>query len=57
MQKCLNLIEILNRRFRRLILRYLNLLRSELLIAKIETKTNAVELNLKQSFYITNLKF
>ena len=57
MQKCLNLTEILNRRFRRLIFRYLNSLKSKLLIAKIETKTNAIELNLKQSFYITNLKF
>ena len=57
MQKCLNLIEILNCRFRRLIFRYLNSLRSELLIAKTETKTNATELNLKQSFYIANLKF
>ena len=57
MQKCLNLIKILNRRFRRLIFRYLNSLKSKLLIAKTETKTNAAELNLKQSFYIANLKF
>ena len=57
MQKCLNLIEILSRRFRRLIFRYLNSLKSELLIAKIETKTDATELNLKQSFYIADLEF
>ena len=57
MQKYLNLIEILNRRFRHLIFRYLNSLKSELLIAKIETKIDAAELNLKQSFYTANLKF